>query len=91
MESLHPGDEPMTLTADLDARLWRNGKAAVRLSIPTMITPMGEVVSTAVGIAFYDNADDGPEVIEWAVIPAGAIIHVRDGDVIGTGAVIAQW
>jgi hypothetical protein len=81
----------MTLTAEVNPREWRTGKATIRLSIPTMVTPMGEVVSTTQGIAFYDNADDGPEVIDIEVIPAGAIIMVRDGDVIGNGAVIAQW
>lgn len=81
----------MTLTAELDPRDWKDGKAVVRLNIPTTITPMGEVVSTSSGIAFYDNADDGPETIEVLCIPPGAIIHVRDGDAIGNGTVIAQW
>lgn len=81
----------MTLTASIDPRDWKDGKATIRLSIPTTTTPMGEVVSTESGVAFYENADDGPEVIEVEVIPAGAIILVRDGDVIGNGAVIAQW
>ena len=81
----------MTLTAEVDPRDWRSGKATIRLSIPTMVTPMGEVVSTTAGIAFYDNADDGPEVIDVEVIPAGAVICVRDGDTVSDGAVIAQW
>lgn len=81
----------MNLTAWIDPMEWRSGKAKICLSIPTMVTPMGETVSTTAGIAFYDNADDGPEVIDVEVIPAGAIICVRDGDMISDGAVIAQW
>lgn len=81
----------MTLTAEVDPREWKNGKATIRLSIPTMVTPMGEVVSTTSGIAFYDNRTDGPDVMDVEVIPAGAVICVRDGDIIGNGTVIAQW
>ena len=81
----------MTLTAKLDSRDWVGGKATIRLNIQTRVSPMGEVVSTESGIAFYDNAEDGPEMIDVLCIPPGAVLFVQDGDVIGNGAVIACW
>lgn len=81
----------MTITAEIDPREWKDGKATIRLSIPAEVSPMGEVVSTADGIAFYDNAYDGPEAVEVIVIPAGAVISVRDGDTVLDGTLIAQW
>ena len=81
----------MTLTAELDPREWRTGKAKIHLSIPAELSPMGELVSTTSGIAVYDNADDGPECVDVQVIPAGAVLCVRDGDEVTDGTVIAQW